>query len=180
MTIGTGIGVGIVVDGQLYKTRLAGAGEFGHMVISEDGEQCTCGRKGCLETWVSATALIRQGKKAMAENKDSKLWDICTEETVSPEHIFEAAGSGDETAAGIVKQYREKRSVGIINIANAMRPELILIGGGVAAQGDSLLEGVRENLQKYCFGSRKAQVPELAIAQLGNKAGMDGAASLVK
>lgn len=179
ITIGTGIGAGIIADGEIYKSRLMGTGEFGHMVIVQDGEQCTCGRKGCLEAYVSATALIRQGKKVMADNRTSKLWDICTEETIAPEHIFEAAKAGDDAASKIVHDYKEKLSTGIVNIANAIRPELILIGGGVASQGDSLLDGVRENLQKYCFGSGRAKIPELDVARLGNKAGVIGAANLV-
>lgn len=164
LTLGTGVGSGIILDGEIYEGK--GGSEFGHMVIIEDGEPCTCGRKGCLEAYASATALKRDAKRAAG-----------TERT--PEEIFRAAAEGDEKMREVVDAYIRRLGIGIVNIVNIFRPQLVLLGGGISRQGEALLAPLRAMMNEGCFGGEKGELPEIEIAALGNEAGMIGAASLI-
>ena len=166
LTLGTGVGGGIILDGEIYEGRGIGGSELGHMVIIEDGEPCTCGRKGCLEAYVSATALRRDARKASGRD-------------MTPEEIFAEAGMGDEKLKEVVDLYIRRLGIGIVNIVNIFRPQLVLLGGGLSAQGESLLEPLRKMMQEGCFGGTDGELPEITTASLGNKAGMIGAASLI-
>lgn len=181
LTLGTGVGGGVIIDGKLYDGRMIGGSELGHCVIVEDGEPCTCGRKGCFEAYASATALIRNGKKAVEQNKESLLFQLCNGEidTLNPKMIFEAEKEGDETAKSVLDEYRKKLALGIANYVNIFRPEVILIGGGISGQGEVLLAPVREEVKKQSFGGAYAEVPEIKTASLGNEAGMIGASNLM-
>lgn len=166
LTLGTGVGGGIILDGEIYEGRGMGGSELGHMVIMEDGEPCTCGRKGCLEAYASATALIRDAKRL-------------TGKEMAPEEIFAAANAGDSAMKELVDLYIRRLGIGIVNIVNIFRPQLVLLGGGISAQGEVLLAPIREILKDNCFGGEKGKLPEMEIASLGNEAGMIGAANLI-
>ncbi len=164
LTLGTGVGSGIILDGEIYEGK--GGSEFGHMVIIENGEPCTCGRKGCLEAYVSATALKRDAHRAAGIPR-------------TPEEIFRAAAEGDEKMQEVVDAYIRRLGIGIVNIVNIFRPQLVLLGGGISRQGDMLLAPLREMMSEGCFGGENGELPEIEIAALGNEAGMIGAASLI-
>lgn len=166
LTLGTGVGGGIILDGKIYEGKGVGGSELGHMVIVEDGEPCTCGRRGCMEAYASATALIREGKRAVGK-------------TLTPEEIFEGAEKGDAVLKEVVDLYIRRLGTGIVNIINIFRPQLVLLSGGVSAQGENLLKPLREIVAKSCFGGDKGELPEIEQAPLGNEAGMIGAASLI-
>ena len=157
---------------------VAGA-ELGHMLLVLDGEECTCGRRGCWETYASATALIRQTKEAMQTNPDSKLWSVTDSlDTVNAKTPFDAAELGDEVASNVLAQFEEYLACGIGGIVNLVRPQVIIIGGGVSAQGEVLLVPLREKLKKYCYASEFIPMPLVVKASLGNDAGIIGAALL--
>ncbi len=164
LTLGTGVGSGIILDGEIYEGK--GGSEFGHMVIIEDGEPCTCGRRGCLEAYASATALKRDAKRSAGMER-------------TPEEIFGAAAKGDEKMQEVVDAYIRRLGIGIVNIVNIFRPQLVLLGGGISRQGEVLLAPLREMMGEGCFGGEKGELPEIEIAALGNEAGMIGAASLI-
>ena len=165
LTLGTGVGGGIILDGNIYEGKGIGGSELGHMVIVEDGEQCTCGRKGCLEAYVSETALIRDVRRAVGKE-------------LTPEAIF-AAAKKDEAVKAVVDSYIRRLGTGIVNIVNIFRPQLVLLGGGVSVQGEELIKPVEEIMRQGCFGKEKSELPQIKIASLGNEAGMIGAAGLI-
>lgn len=166
LTLGTGVGGGIILDGKIYEGRRIGGSELGHMVIVENGEPCTCGRKGCLEAYASATAL----KKA-AEKKLGKA--------LEPREIFALAEKGEVTAREIADDFICKLGTGVVNITNIFRPQILLLGGSLADQGEALLYPLCEKVKRNCFGGELSEVPEIRAAKLGNEAGMIGAANLV-
>lgn len=151
------------------------------MVIHENGELCTCGRRGCLEAYASATALVRDTKHAMEKYKDSRLWELCggDPDSITAEMTFAAAAEGDPAGKKVVYEFIRHLSIGIVNIVNIFRPEAVLLGGGISAQGRVLTDKVNEMLREECFGKEHGQIPEVKIAELGNKAGMIGAANLL-
>lgn len=178
LTLGTGVGGGIVVDGRLLEGNKSAGAELGHMVIVAGGEQCTCGRKGCLEAYASATALIRDTKRAMEKHKDSKMWEIGSLDNVTGKTAFDYMET-DAYAKEVVGNYISHLACGITDFANIFRPEAILLGGGVCAQGDTLVKPLQKLLDKDIFaGELGPQVPIL-IAKLGNSAGLLGAAALL-
>lgn len=165
ITLGTGVGGGVVIDGTLYQGRMIGGVEIGHTVIVADGAQCTCGRKGCLEAYASATAMKRMAREIMGQE-------------YTPKEVFDMADEGHELAKKVVNEYIDKLGLGLVNIVNIFRPEMILIGGGISKQGEKLLAPIREKMKKECFGGVYSEIPKLGIATLGNDAGMIGAANL--
>ena len=177
LTLGTGVGSGIVIDGKLFEGNRSAGAELGHMVIVAGGEECTCGRKGCLETYASATALIRDTKRAMLADKNSELWEIGSVDNVTGKTAFDYKDC-DKTAKGIVDNYIQKLGVGITNIANAFRPEAIMLGGGVCTQGDTLIKPLQKYLDKEIFAGDKGPQVKIVTAMLGNSAGLLGAAAL--
>lgn len=166
LTFGAGVGGGIILDGEIYEGKGAGGSELGHMVIVEDGEACTCGRKGCLEAYASVAALCRDGARAAGRD-------------LAPEEIFAGAAAGDEKLQKVLETYVQRLGVGIVNIVNIFRPQLVLLGGGLSAQGELLLGPLRRMLREGCFGGEDGELPEIETASLGNKAGIIGAASLI-
>lgn len=178
VTLGTGVGGGVIIDGKLFEgVRSAGA-ELGHTVIKAGGEKCSCGRRGCLEAYASATALIRDTKRAMKKNQESKLWEIGGLDEVTGKTAFDYYDT-DKTAKKVVDNYIKMLGVGLTNFANEFRPEAILLGGGVCAQGDSLIKPLQKIVNKEIFaGPLGPQVPVLK-ATLENDAGLLGAAALV-
>ena len=178
LTLGTGVGSGIVAEGKLLEGNKSAGAELGHMVIINGGEQCTCGRKGCLEAYASATALIRDTKRAMTAHRDSKMWEIGDLDNVTGKTAFDYKDC-DPYAKEVVENYIGYLACGITDVANIFRPETVLLGGGVCAQGDNLVKPLQKLLDKDIFaGSLGPQVPIL-VAELGNSAGLLGAAALL-
>ena len=181
ITLGTGIGGGLVIGGKLYAGFVGGGMEVGHMVIDPNGPTCGCGRKGCFEQFASATALIREAKTQMQKNQDSLLWEACCEriENLQGVHVFRAAGEGDPTAQKVLDTYINYLAMGLANLINILQPEVICLGGGISnAQDDLFLTPLREQVKKYVF-DKNADLC-LERAKLGNDAGLVGAAMLCK
>lgn len=178
ITLGTGVGSGIIIDGKLFEGNRSAGAEIGHMLLAHGGEQCTCGRKGCFEAYSSATALIRDTRRAMQNHKDSLMWEIGSIDNVTGKTPFDYAKK-DKYAAEVVNNYIEMLGSALTDIANIFRPEAIIIGGGVCAQGDNLIVPLKQKIQSELFGADFGS-PEvvLRIAELGNKAGLLGAAAL--
>ena len=180
LTIGTGIGGGIIIDGKLFEGFRSAGAEIGHQVIRQGGEKCSCGRDGCFEAYASATALIRQTKRAMQNDRDSALWKICPDlDSVNGKTVFDGAKAGDKTAMSVLDAYTGYLAEGIANLVNILRPEAVLIGGGVSAAGEALLNPVREKLGKIVFGGMEYAPVKTELATLGNDAGLIGSAFLV-
>ncbi len=178
LTLGTGVGSGIIVDGKLIEGNKSAGAELGHSIIVSGGEQCTCGRKGCLEAYASASALIRDTKRAMQAHKDSKMWEIGSLDNVTGKTAFDYKAS-DKYAAEVVENYIRMLSEGIVNFANIFRPEVVILGGGVCAQGDALLQPLQELLNRDLFAGELGPQVRILIAELGNSAGLLGAAALL-
>ena len=178
LTLGTGVGGGIVIDGKLYEGNRSAGAEMGHSVIVAGGEKCTCGRRGCFETYASATALIRETKRAMDQHPESLLWELGSPDKVDGKSAFDYADR-DETAKAVVKKYIEMLGCGIANIANELRPEAVILGGGVCAQGDNLIKPLEAFLAEEIYGGERGPAVKLLIAALGNNAGLLGAAALL-
>ena len=180
ITLGTGVGGGIVVDGKIYSgSNFAGA-EIGHMVIEVDGPQCTCGRKGCFEVFSSATGLIRISKEAMAQDADSAMHKITAERNgkVTARTSFDAMRMGDKTAKEVVDKFIKYLAAGITNTINIFQPDILCIGGGVCNEGDALLLPVKELVKEEVYTRNSTKNTEIVIAKLGNDAGIIGAAFL--
>ena len=181
ITLGTGIGSGFVIDGRLYEGGWGAGAEMGHMVIkSGEGPLCNCGRQGCWEVFASATALIRQTREAAASHPQSAIMTLCggNPEAINGRTVFDAAEQGDETARQVIDQYLWYLGEGLVSVVNIFRPQVILLGGGIAAQGEVLLAPLRRHLAKYSYAGNLVPLPTLAVATLGNDAGILGAALL--
>ena len=178
LTLGTGVGGGVVAEGMLIEGNKSAGAELGHSVIVAGGKQCTCGRKGCLEAYASATALIRDTKEMMLANKDSKMWEIGSVDKVTGKTAFDYKNT-DPYAKKVVDEYIEHLACGITNFANVFRPERVLLGGGVCAQGDELVQPLQAALNKDIFAGELGPQVEIRIAELGNSAGLLGAAALL-
>ena len=178
LTLGTGVGGGVIIDGKLFEGNKGAGTELGHMVIVSGGEECNCGRRGCLEAYASATALIRDTRRAMKKNPDSKLWQIGSLDKVDGKLAFDYYDT-DESAREVVDNYIEKLATGIVDFANIFRPEAIIIGGGVCAQGENLRAPLEKILEKELYAGDVGPKVDLLIAELKNDAGSLGAAALV-
>lgn len=178
ITLGTGVGGGIVIDGKLVEGNKGAGAELGHIVISHSGEQCSCGRKGCFEAYSSATALIRDTKRAMMEHKDSKMWEIGDIELVNGKTVFDYADC-DVYAKAVLDRYIKYLACGLTNFANIFRPEVILLGGGICAQRERLIEPLQKELDKELYAGDKGPSVPILIAELENNAGLLGAAALL-
>ena len=179
LTLGTGVGGGIIIDGKLFEGNEGKGGELGHTVIVVDGEQCTCGRKGCLEAYASATALIRDAKKAMRLNKKSLMWKISPDiDLVGGKVPFEAAKQGDPTAIAVIDNYVKYLGEGILNFCNIFRPNVIVLSGGLANAGAFLFDKVNKYVEERYYGYKSTPAVKIVPAQLGYDSGKIGAAAL--
>lgn len=178
LTLGTGVGSGVIINGKLVEGNKSAGAEFGHSVIVAGGEPCTCGRRGCFEAYASATALIRDTKRAMETNPDSKMWEISSIDEVCGKTPFDYYET-DDTARSVVDSYIEKLGVGITNVANELRPEIIILGGGVCSQGERLTSPLQQQLDRDIFAGAMGPRVEIKIATLENDAGLLGAAALL-
>lgn len=177
LTLGTGIGSGIILGGKLYEGSMGAGAEAGHMVIQVGGVPCGCGRKGCFEQYASASALIRDTKKAMFEDKESAMWELTGRdpEKVDGKTAFAAAKAGDAAAQTVVKNYIMYLGEGILNLVNIFRPEAIILGGGVCNEGEYLLAPLRKYIAERLYVGSDRVPLALNRAALGNDAGIYGA-----
>lgn len=180
ITLGTGVGSGIIVNGKLVTGLNYAAGEMGHTVIVYDGLPCNCGRKGCWEKYSSATALISQTKDAMKKNFNSLMWDIAGGDInkVNGRTAFDAMRKGDATAQAVVNNYVAMLTCGIGNIINTFQPDMVCVGGGVGNERENLLGPVRKLLSSEVYSIHAKKQTQLVAAELGNDAGIIGAALL--
>lgn len=180
VTLGTGVGSGIIVDGKMIHGFNGAGGEGGHIVIVKDGVQCSCGRKGCWEAYASVTALIRQTKEAMEKAPDSLMHEMAKREgKVSGRTSFDAARAGDKAAEAVVKQYAEYVAEGLTNLQNIFQPQIICIGGGISREGDYLLNPIREFVSTHEY-NKYMEKTKIVTAKLFNDAGIVGAAMLAR
>lgn len=180
LTLGTGVGGGVVLNRKIFSGPLRGGCELGHTVIMRGGKQCTCGRKGCLETYASATALMEEAREAAAANPDSLMNKMSDNnpENINGKVIFDAQKQGDAAALAVVENYEENLSIGIANFINVFRPEVFILGGGVSAQKEYLTDALQSKVDSMCFGGSLGEVPKIVTSNLGNDAGIIGAAYL--
>ncbi|MDO4324827.1 MAG: ROK family glucokinase [bacterium] len=182
VTLGTGVGGGVILDGQLYEGCNYAAGEFGHFVIQCEGLPCNCGRRGCFEMYASASGLIRMTKEAMQQEggRSSILWELCGKnpENVNGKLLFEAVANEDETAKKVLEKYIYYLSVGITDIINMFQPEVLCIGGGISKAGDVILTPLKKLVDEQIYTRTSKVKTEIVIASLDNDAGIIGAAML--
>lgn len=180
ITLGTGVGGGIIAEGKLIHGNIGAAGEVGHMIVAPNGYQCTCGNRGCLETVASATGVVRLARDLSEQFAgDSKLkWLIDDGQEVTSKTVFDLAKQQDKFALITVDQFYYYLGLACSNIANILNPEAIVIGGGVSAAGEMLIKGVEHYFQQFAFPQIRTTT-KLKLARLGNDAGIIGAASLV-
>ncbi len=182
ITLGTGVGGGIIIDGMIYSgSNFAGA-ELGHIVIQKDGRQCGCGRKGCWEAYSSATGLINMTKEAIAENPNSYLaqsvgGDISKIDGVT---AFNAMRQGCPVGQAVVDEYISYLACGLVNIINIFQPDILCIGGGISNEGEALLKPLMKIIEEERYTKHNAKQTKVCIATLGNNAGIIGAAFLGK
>lgn len=164
-TLGGGVGGGIILNGKVFEGGIMGGSEIGHMVVRTGGRKCTCGRKGCLEAYASVPALIKNAERECGEK-------------LTLDEIFERYHQGDEIISALMQEYIEALGVGVVNIINIFRPQLILIGGMMSKYVTDLLEPLKQKAQEESFGKRHGMIPEMKAAELGKNAGVIGAANL--
>lgn len=181
ITLGTGVGAGIIINGKPYSGSHGVGSELGHMIVEVDGIECTCGNRGCWERYASATALIQNGKEAAKKNPDSLINKMVDGDLdkITAKTVIDAAKAGDATAMEIFEKYIHYIAMGIITIINSFDPSIIAIGGGVAKAGDFLLNAIKEEVEKHIF-YKDVDHAKICLAQLGNDAGIVGAAMLGK
>ncbi len=179
VTIGTGIGSGIVLNSRIWSGAHGIGGELGHTVLVAGGLPCTCGSRGCLERYCSATAIIRMGREAMAGHPESLIWQQTNgnPDLVNARIVIDAARSADPVAEQVYRQFVSYLSMAISNIVNFLDPEVIVLGGGVSKAGAFLLDAVRNEFPQYVI-FRNQPLPRLELAILGSDAGIIGAAML--
>ena len=175
ITLGTGVGGGIIIDGKIYAGMRSAGGELGHALLVLDGEPCTCGRRGCWEAYASVTALIRQARQAAQEHPESTLNGL---DPLDGYSICCAADAGDAAAKRVVSRWCEYVAAGMTDLVNSLAPEMILVGGGISRQGEKILAPIREYVADHCFGQHEGAIPVIKGAALGNEAGIIGAAAL--
>ncbi|MDE6847106.1 MAG: ROK family protein [Lachnospiraceae bacterium] len=182
LTLGTGVGGGIIINGKIFEGGYPGGVELGHITNGSEGRKCTCGRYDCLETYASATALINDAKSMAAQHPESELWELCGHslDNMNAKVPFDAAQAGDACGKILIENYLRHLADGIIDIANIFRPDVIVLGGGVCAQGANLTDPLNSYLEENCFGGSVSYIPRVVTAQNGNDAGIIGAASLVQ
>ncbi|MFA7031951.1 MAG: ROK family protein [Bacilli bacterium] len=180
LTLGTGVGGGIIINGHVYEGNQGKGAELGHTVIEIDGRGCTCGRRGCLEAYASATALICDTQEAMKKHPDSLMWKLVNGDIskVDGKTPFDAKIKGDIYADEVINHYIKYLGEGILNFCNIFRPEAIILAGGIAQQGKELLDPLIDYCEKRNYGFKRTPKVKITTAQLGYDAGVYGAASL--
>lgn len=178
ITLGTGVGSGLILDGKIYRGENGIGGELGHTLLHPGGRRCSCGMRGCFEAYCSGSALADAARRAMARYPQSAMWRLCggVPERADGRTAFEAMRLGDLAGRRIVMQFQKDLAVGIANLVRILQPEVICLGGGIAREGETLLRPVRRELTKLLFGQPEPTWPRLCAAALGGDAGIFGAA----
>lgn len=178
--IGTGIAAGIIIDGKILEGAGGAAGEFGHVVVNKEGYKCGCGLTGCLETYCSATGIVREGRRRLELDKNNTLYEVVGGdlEKLEAKHIFDLAKKGDKFSEEIVDFFCEKLAEGVGMLLNIINPEIIIFTGGVARAGEIITDGVKKYLPKYALGMTMENLI-FTFGKLEEEAGIKGAAALV-
>lgn len=179
ITLGTGVGSGVIIDGKIFSGGNGIAVEFGHVVSVIDGVQCTCGRKGCIERYASATALIRMTKETIENDKNTIMWEMIGNnlDNVSGKTAFDAARKGDKLGQKVVDEYIKYVGECVVNLVNIFQPEVIKIGGGISKEKDNLIIPLKKYVEANVYCPEVLNT-EIKTATLGNDAGIIGAAFL--
>lgn len=181
ITLGTGVGAGIIINGKIFSGSNFAGGEIGHTVIVVDGYECTCGRKGCFEAYSSATGLIRMTREAAELHPESKIMQLVEADgRISARTAFNAAKMLDDTGVEVVNSYIKHLACGITNTINIFQPDILCIGGGVCNEGDTLLVPLKKLVADSVYSKNSKKNTEICICSLGNDAGIIGAAMLGK
>ena len=184
VTLGTGVGGGLIIDGKIYQGFNGAAGEIGHVVIQKGGHKCNCGRRGCWEVYASVTALVRETEEIIKDYPDSIIHKTIAKDggKISGLTSFDAMRKGDECGRKIVEQYIEYIGMGVVDMINILQPEMIVIGGGISKEGDYIIKPLREYVREnvYTHAQPDFPQPEIVTAKMGNDAGIVGAALLYK
>lgn len=181
ITLGTGVGSGIIIGGRIYSGSNFAGGEIGHTVISVDGRPCTCGRKGCFEAYSSATGLVNITRDYAEKYPDSLMAKLIEQDgRISARTAYSAMKQGDEAGRLVTEEYVKYLAIGITNVINIFQPDVLCIGGGVCNEGDTLLVPLKKAVQEQVYSKNSAKNTELVICSLGNDAGIIGAAMLFK
>lgn len=180
LTLGTGIGSGIILEGKLLRGASGAAGEAGHMAVEAEGERCGCGARGCFEAYVSATAILRDARAALARGEGTSLRELfgTRPEALSTKDVCDAARAGDPVARGILERAGRYLGVGLASLVNLLNPDLITLAGGLAAAGDLLLQPALAELERRAFAVLLCRT-RVELSALADTAGMLGAAGLV-
>lgn len=178
--IGTGIAAGIIIDGKILEGAGGAAGEFGHVVVNKEGYKCGCGLTGCLETYCSATGIVREGRRRLELDKNNALYEVIGGdlEKLEAKHIFDLAKKGDKFSSEIVDFFCEKLAEGVGMLLNIINPEIIIFTGGVARAGEIIIDGVKKYLPKYALEMTMENLI-FTFGKLEEEAGIKGAAALV-
>lgn len=179
LTLGTGVGGGIIIDGKIFSGAHGVGAELGHMCVVIDGEMCTCGNAGCLEAYASATALINRGKEDVAQNPEGMIAKLAggDAQKVNAKIVIDSAKAGDPAAVKLFNRYVYILAMGMVSLINAFDPEVFVLGGGVANAGQFLLDAVTAQVEKYVY-AKGLEHATVEMAVLGNDAGIIGAAML--
>lgn len=175
VTLGTGIGGGIILNGEVYRGVNFAEGEIGHMTIKYDGIQCNCGRRGCFEAYASTNALVKMACDAMRSNTGSLLWQLSK---IDGKTVFEAYKAGDATITHVIDEYTTLLAEGLTNLINIFQPEEMVIGGGISAVADLFLPATIEKVSKIVYSRESKKNTKITAAKFGNDAGIIGAANL--
>jgi glucokinase len=180
VTVGTGIGGGLVLGGRLYHGEHGFAGELGHLIVAPDGDRCACGNRGCLEAMASGSALGRLGREAAAADPGGRLAALAAQAggPVTGELVFAAASEGDKPALALFERVGTWLGVGIASLVTIFDPDLVVVGGGVAATGELLLAPARAAFERYVHGRAHRDLPTVVPTRLAGDAGLVGAATL--
>lgn len=179
LTLGTGVGGGIIINGIPFTGAHGMASEIGHVVIGENYFNCNCGNNGCFETFCSATAIIKYAQHLLAENKNTSIYDKCEGklETITAKMVFDAYREEDKIAKQIIQRFKSYLAIGIAGIINTLDPHIIAIGGGVSKSSDIILDGLDTEIRKHIL-YKNEKFADIVVATLGNDAGIIGAAFL--
>ena len=179
ITLGTGVGGGIIINGKPYSGAHGVGSEIGHMILKMDGEPCSCGNYGCFERYASATAIIREARRAVKAHPESMILQACggDPENINAKTVIDCAKEGDETALAVFHEYVRALALGIVSLINAIDPEVVVLGGGVSAAGEYLLDAVRQAIKSLVF-YKAMPYADIRLARLGSDAGIIGAALL--
>ena len=181
ITLGTGVGAGIIINGRIYSGSNYAGGEIGHTVIVVDGYECTCGRRGCFEAYSSATGLARMTREAMEKHPASKIAQLVEADgRISARTAFNAAKMLDDVGQAVVDRYIKLLACGIANTINVFQPDILCIGGGVCNEGDNLLIPLKKQVSENVYSKHSVKNTEVCLCSLANDAGIIGAAMLGK